>query len=75
MNLLIMKKLLIFFTFLCCLIGSPHLISAEKKKSYKPKTVHVRSYTTKKGKHVRSHKRSKPTTYIIPKVRKNGWAA
>jgi hypothetical protein len=57
-----MKKALMFF----CLLGIVFLLPAtqgfgQHKKSYKPKTVKVRSYTTKKGKYVRSYYRSKPS--------------
>jgi hypothetical protein len=45
---------------------------AAQKRSSKPKTVKVKSYTTKKGKHVRSHYRSKPKRksayYLIPYI-------
>ena len=68
------KKLLpVFITVITFLLFS-FPVNAQKKtyksksSSYKPKTtpakpktVHVRSYTTKKGKYVRSHYRSKPT--------------
>jgi hypothetical protein len=72
-----MKKLLIAFTFLCFLLTLFQVATAQKRKTYKPKTVHVNSYNTKKGKHVRSYKRSKPSakhTYIIPMVKERGWA-
>jgi hypothetical protein len=41
---------------------------AQKRKSNKPKTVHVKSYKTKKGKKVKAYKRSKPSkrTYYLP---------
>lgn len=49
--------LLVFFTV--CFSNNDAI--AQKSKSYKPKTVKVKSYTTKKGKTVRSYYRSKPS--------------
>jgi hypothetical protein len=59
-----MKSLLVLFVSTLFLLTTLDA-SAQKRKSYKPKTVHVRSYTTKKGKHVRSYKRSKPSSLIL----------
>lgn len=79
-----MKKLFTVITFLCCLIAFSNNADAQRKtshksKSYKPKTVRVKSYTTKKGKHVRSHYRSKPSrrkyNYLMPMVRREELAA
>jgi hypothetical protein len=63
-----MKKLLLFLTLLGFLALTPSIGFGQKrsssksyKKSYKPKTVRVKSYTTKKGKHVKSYRRSKPS--------------
>jgi hypothetical protein len=64
-----MKKFLLGLTFLCCLFFISNTADAQKRKSSKAKTVRVKNYTTKKGKHVKSYKRSKPSkrhTYVIP---------
>ncbi len=67
-----MRKLLVAIILVFGIFFTPfHSFSQNSKsKSYKPKTVRVKSYTTKKGKHVKSHYRSKPSkrkhTYIIP---------
>lgn len=57
-----MNKIILTFlltAFILCFIQLDTV--AQKSKSYKPKTVKVRSYTTKKGKTVRSYYRSKPS--------------
>jgi|GEM_PF-4156642 len=57
-----MKKVfltLLLAVFTICFTHSNAI--AQKSKSHKPKTVKVKSYTTKKGKTVRSHYRSKPS--------------
>lgn len=78
-----MKKILIAVTFLCCLTAFSNHALAQKKSSYKtksakPKTVRVKSHTTKKGKHVKSHYRSKPTrkkySYTVPVIVPKEWA-
>lgn len=58
-----MKKLLLLLTLMGFLAFVPSISFAQRKsgtKSSKPKAVHVKSYTTKTGKHVKSHYRSKP---------------
>lgn len=57
-----MRKILFLITMIAffALTGS-----AQKRKSYKPKTQHVRGYTTKKGKRVSSYKRSRKSSYYI----------
>lgn len=57
-----MKKFLFaFFLTVFTICFTPSITIAQKSKSYKPKTVRVKSYTTKKGKSVRSYYRSKPS--------------
>lgn len=51
-----MKKLLIILLSTFLMFPA---ISSDAKPG-KPKTVHVKSYKTKKGKTVKEHKRSKP---------------
>ncbi|MEP7376075.1 MAG: hypothetical protein ABI675_21950 [Chitinophagaceae bacterium] len=64
-----MKKLMIVLTCLFLFVGLSQTAMAQKKRSYKAKTVRVKSYNTRKGKRVQSYKRSKPsrrTTFIMP---------
>lgn len=73
-----MQKIIIAILLAAGLFFTPSDVFSQKRKSSKPKTVHVRSYTTKKGKYVRSHYRSKPSkrrhTYIMPMAKKE-WVA
>ena len=62
-----MKKLIVIL-LLCCSFafaggrgGHSRHSSKSTNVSASQKTVHVRSYTTKKGKHVRAYKRRPPT--------------
>jgi hypothetical protein len=69
-----MKRILFLILLLAGFILAPAVSEAQRKtsssKSYRPKTVKVRGYVTKKGKYVRPHKRSKPTrrkhSYVMP---------
>lgn len=47
----------LLMTGLILLFSSFNALEAQTKR---PKTVHLKSYTTKKGKHVTSYKRSTP---------------
>lgn len=64
-----MKKIIIVLLMLFAFATLSQSAFSQKRKSSKAKTVRVKSYTTKKGKHVKSHYRSKPSkkrrTFII----------
>ena len=72
-----MKRIILSLLLFMAILFAPSLCHAQK--SYKPKTVHVRSYTTKSGKTVRSHWRSKPTrrkhSYVMPVMWRKEMAA
>ncbi len=56
-----MKKILLMVIAFAIALFTFQSTSAQSRKGYKPKTVHVKSYRTKSGKQVRSHYRSKPS--------------
>jgi hypothetical protein len=53
-----MKKLLTIFAVILFTLTASLKVNAQKSRS-----VHVKSYTTKKGKHVNSHYRSRPSRH------------
>lgn len=58
-----MKKVFLFLLSFFMLLSSDSF--AQKSKSYKAKTVRVKGYTTKKGKYVKPHYRSKKSSFIL----------
>lgn len=54
-----MKRIVLLLSFLFFVLVFPRVASAQTRA----KTVHVRTYTTKKGKTVKAHYRSKPSKH------------
>lgn len=72
-----MKKLILIASLFFLFAVIPSISNAQKRVSsgaYRPKTVHVRAYTTKRGTHVRSYYRSRPSrrghSFIFPVIRR-----